>query len=114
MWKYLLSSILACMMVASMAQAQMMPESVPGVTTIDAKKAKQWLDSGEDIVFLDVNKAAIYNKGHIPGAEHCEIVKGRSLDKKLVTQTVSSLNKCDSLEYFEKDSKIIVYCMSPG
>ena len=63
------------------------------VKDIDAKKLKEWMDSGKDFVLIDARDPANYKKDHLPGA--------RSLLLSDIDEYASGI--------LEKDKTIVVY-----
>jgi adenylyltransferase/sulfurtransferase len=63
------------------------------VKDIDAKKLKEWMDSGKDFILIDARDPANYKKDHLPGA--------RSL-------LLSDIDKYAS-GILEKNKNIVVY-----
>lgn len=65
--------------------------------TISAEDAKKVMDSGEDIIILDVREQDEYDEGHIAGA--------------ILIPYTEIENKAQELLH-DKDKKILVYCRS--
>jgi rhodanese-related sulfurtransferase len=73
--------------------AEMAPETIPGVTTIDAKAAKALYDGGTP--FVDTRGDTDWDAGRIAGAVH--------MDSKTITD--------DGLaKLVGKDQKVVFYC----
>jgi rhodanese-related sulfurtransferase len=73
------------------------PQSVSGVTTIDAEQAKVLFDQGA--VFIDVRTDAEWEAGRIPNAIHLE------LHQAFTPTSLGAVAK--------PDDKIVIYCNGP-
>lgn len=91
--------------------AKVTPESLKGVTTVDAETVKTWLDNGEDMVLLDPRKSSDYNeKGRIPTAISCPLNTDSELTEQVLADAVEFLESCDNLKGVAKGDKIVTYC----
>ena len=69
-----------------------------GFTPISPQKAKEMMDTGQDLLILDVREQDEYDSGHIPGA---------------VLLPVGTIDETTAAEVIpEKDSTVLVYCRS--
>lgn len=85
----------AMLLATPMASAsETTPESIAGVTTIDAVAAKQLFDQGA--LFVDPRNDADWEAGRIPGAEHVE------LEAQLSEERLASLAGTDE--------PVVFYC----
>lgn len=69
-----------------------------GFTQITPQKAKEMIDSGQDLLILDVREQDEYNAGHIPGA------------KLLPMATIRPASAAQLIP--NKDQVVLVYCHS--
>ena len=69
----------------------------PMYESITAEAAKKIMDSGEDIVILDVREQDEYDEGHIPGAILIPYTAIEDRAEEILT---------------DKDKQILVYCRS--
>ncbi len=85
------------------------PESLAGITVVDADTVKKWLDAGEDMLILDARKANDYESGHIPTAEVYTVPGDLDISDAAIDKSVAQLNETD-LAGEDKGLKIVAYC----
>ncbi len=95
-------------------------ERVVHYKNISPNKVKEMLNSGENIVLIDVRTDAEYNSGHIKGAKHLPISKiedwSKSLDpsKKTIVYCQGGVRSVTGSEALAKKGFSSVYNMLGG
>ncbi len=83
-----------CVLAADKTPEQLVDEARTQVKTVSIHDVKKMMDTGEDIIILDVRDKEEFQKGHLPGALHIS----RGLLEFMVTDKIP-----------DKNAKIVVY-----
>ncbi|MEW6647783.1 MAG: rhodanese-like domain-containing protein [Pseudomonadota bacterium] len=67
MMRYL-ACLLLCLALPALADKPLAPETLPGITTVDAERAVLLIQATPQLVIIDARLGEEYAKGHIPGA----------------------------------------------
>ena len=62
--------MVSALLMSMFTQAEEMPMSFPGVTTVSAEQMLDLVDAHDDLVIIDSRKPSDYEKGHIPDVVH--------------------------------------------
>ena len=80
------------------ATAKEAPESIAGVTKVDAATAKALWEKGAK--FVDVRTADLWEAGRIPGA--------------VLLELFTDFNEPTLQKVASKNDEVVIYCMGPG
>ena len=95
---FLVSLVLAALVLSPEVRGQESPLRVEGATTVQAATAKALFDRG--VPFVDVRTKDLWEAGHIPGAAYLNLF--------------GAFNEDNLLKIAAKDQEVVIYCDGPG